>query len=45
MGHPSLPLQRPQVLVAVSRILTRSYEGKGPLALLGGSAYIVWAFR
>lgn len=34
-----------QVLVAVSRILGRSFEGRGPFALLGGSAYIVWAYR
>lgn len=31
--------------MAVSRILGRGFEGQGPLTLLGGSAYIVWAFR
>eukprot|EP00983_Pelagomonas_calceolata_P049674 1141625-Pelagomonas_calceolata.AAC.3 len=33
------------VLIAVSRILSRGFEGRGPLSLLGGSIYIVWAFR
>jgi len=38
-------VSRFQVLIAVSRILGRGFEGRGPLSLIGGSVYIVWAFR
>ena len=35
-----------QVLIAISqKLLGRNFEGKGPLFLMGGSVYMVWAFR